>query len=118
MLLPDDFSIKIQSKLGEEIIISKGKLKKGAIESRALEKDLLEKLFIKYGSQVTRKFIDNVTQMCLEALAAHGFSVSMKSYTLSDKAEKKVKDIDDRVNREIENLILQFRNGKLERVIK
>ncbi len=115
MLLPKDFSIKVTPKLGEEIVIVKGRLKKGAIESRALEKDLLEKLFIKYGSKVTQKFIDNVTQMCLEALAGHGFSVSMNSYSLSNKAEKKIQDIDDKVNREIENLILQYRNGKLER---
>ncbi|MBD3398254.1 DNA-directed RNA polymerase subunit A' [Candidatus Micrarchaeota archaeon] len=115
MLLPDDFSIKIKSKLKEEIVISKGKLKKGAIESRAIEKELLEKLFIKHGSAFTRKFIDDVTQMSLEALAWHGFSVSMQSYTLSDKAEKKVHEVGDKVKREIENLILQYKNGKLER---
>jgi DNA-directed RNA polymerase subunit A' len=115
MLLPDDLSIKIRSKLGEEIVISRGKLRKGAIESRALENDLLERLFVSHGSKVTRAFIDNVTQMCLEALSWHGFSVSMRSYTLSGKAEKKVGEIDDKVTREIENLILQYRNGKLER---
>jgi DNA-directed RNA polymerase subunit A' len=108
-------SIKIKSKLGEEIVISKGKLKKGAIESRALENDLLERMFVTHGSKVTRDFIDNVTQMCLEAISWHGFSVSMRSYTLSDKAVKKVADVDDKVKREIENLILQFKNGKLER---
>ncbi|MBN2122007.1 DNA-directed RNA polymerase subunit A' [Candidatus Micrarchaeota archaeon] len=115
MLLPEDLSIKIKSKLGEEIIISKGKLKKGAIESRALENDLLERLFVSHGSKVTRDFIDNVTQMCLEAISWHGFSVSMRSYTLSEKAVKKVAEVDDKVKREIENLILQFKNGKLER---
>lgn len=115
MLLPEDFSIKIKSKLGEEIVITKGKLKKGAVESRALEGELLERMFVNYGSEYTRNFVDKVTQMCLEALTWHGFSVSMNSYTLSGKAEKKVQDIDDKVKREIENLILQYRNGKLER---
>jgi DNA-directed RNA polymerase subunit A' len=115
MLLPEDLSMKIQSKLGEEIVITKGKLKKGAIESRALENKLIENMFVKYGSAFTRKFTDDVTQMCLEALSWHGFSVSMASYTLSEKAEKKVRETGDRVKREIENLILQYRNGKLER---
>jgi DNA-directed RNA polymerase subunit A' len=115
MLLPDDLSIKIKSKLGEEIVISRGKLKKGSIESRALENDLLERLFVSHGSKVTRDFIDNVTQMCLMAISWHGFSVSMRSYTLSEKAVKKVDDLGDKVKREIENLILQYKNGKLER---
>ena len=115
LLLPDDLSMKIDSKLGEQIVISKGKLKKGAIESRAIEKELLEKIFVKYGAKFTRKFIDDVTQMSLKALSWHGFSVSMDSYTLSEQADKKVKAIEDKVKREIENLILQYKNGKLER---
>lgn len=115
MLLPDDLSLRIKSKLGEEIVISRGKLKKGAIESRALENDLLERLFVTHGSAATRRFIDAVTQMCLEAISWHGFSVSMRSYSLSEKAEKRVEEIGDKVKRETENLILQYKNGKLER---
>lgn len=115
LLLPEDLSMKIKSKLGEEIVISKGRLRKGAIESRALENDLIERMFVKYGARFTRDFIDSVTQMCLEALSWYGFSVSMKSYTLSDKAGKRVGDVGDKVRREIENLILQYKNGKLER---
>ncbi len=115
LLIPDDLSMKTTSKLGEEIVITNGKIKKGALESRALGSEILERMFVRYGSKATRDFIDSVTQMSLEALSWHGFSVSMKSYTLSPAAVKRVKDVDDKVNREVENLILQYRNGKLER---
>jgi len=115
MLLPESLNLKIKSKLGEEIVIRKGHIMKGAIESRALEKELLENIFILEGAHFARDFLDNSTNMCLEALSWRGFSVSMKNYTLSEKADKKVKDIEDKLNREVENLILQFKNAKLER---
>ncbi len=115
MLLPKGLSIKMKSKLGEEIVIRNGQLVKGAVESRALENELLEQIFIKQGSAATREFLDNVTNMCLEALSWRGLSVSMKNYTLSPEADKKVKGIDQKAEREIENLIMQYKSGKLER---
>lgn len=115
MLLPKGLSIKMKSKLGEEIVIRNGQLVKGAVESRALENELLEQIFVKHGSKVAREFLDNVTNLCLEALSWRGLSVSMKNYTLSPEADKKVRGIDEKAEREIENLIMQYKSGKLER---
>jgi len=115
MLLPKGLNAKIKSKLGEEIIIKDGELIRGAVESRALERDLLEQIFVKHGAQAAREFIDNVTNMCLEGLSWNGMSVSMRNYTLSPAAEKRVKEIEEKANKEIENLIMQYKNGKLER---
>ncbi|MDD5336875.1 MAG: DNA-directed RNA polymerase subunit A' [Candidatus ainarchaeum sp.] len=114
-LLPPELNIKIQSKLGEEIVIRNGKLLKGTIESKAIENDLLEQLFIQYGPAYIRKFLDQVTRVALEVITAHGLSVSLKSYTLPPKSAEKVKEVEDRMNREIENLILQYRNKTLAR---
>ena len=115
LLLPKGMNIKVRSKLGEEVVIKDGELLKGAVESRALEGEMLEQIFVKLGSQAAKEFLDNVTNMCLEALSWNGMSVSMKNYSLSANADKKVKDIEDKANREIENLIMQYKNGKLER---
>lgn len=113
-LLPNDFNIKIRSKLGEEIVIKNGKLIKGTIESRAIENDLLEQIFIQYGPVATKQFIDNVTKIAVEVITLRGLSVSFKDYTLSLTAEEKINEIINRMNREIENLILKCKNKTLQ----
>ncbi len=115
MLLPEDTNLKVTSKLGEEIIIKNGKLVKGAVESKATEGELLEKMFVNHGPEFTKNFIDNSTRMALEAISIHGLSVSLKDYTLSTKGSEKVKGITDKMNREIDNLIMQYKNRSLER---
>lgn len=114
-LLPDDTNLKVTSKLGDEIVIKNGKLVKGAVESKATEGELLEKMFVNHGAEFTRAFIDNATRMALEAISLAGLSVSLKDYSLSPKAEDKVKELTDKMNREIDNLIVQYKNRSLER---
>ena len=114
-LLPSDMNMDFKSKLGERIIIKNGRLTSGTIESKAIENELLEYIFMKYGAAETRKFLDKVTKVALEVITAHGLSVSLRSYTLSDKAQAKVREIQDKMNREIENLILKYKNKTLDR---
>ncbi len=114
-LLPDDLSVKVSSKLGEEIVIKNGKLIKGAVESKAMEGELLERLFINHGPEYTKQFLDRSTRLALEAISLYGLSVSLKDYSLSPKGDEKVKEITDRMDREIDNLIMQYKNRSLER---
>jgi len=115
MLLPKDTNLKVQSKLGEEIVIKNGKLIKGAVESKATEGELLERMFVNHGPQVTKNFIDSVTRLALEALSIHGLSVSLKDYSLTEKGEAKVLEVTSKMDREIDNLIMQYKNRSLER---
>ncbi|MBI5224031.1 DNA-directed RNA polymerase subunit A' [Candidatus Micrarchaeota archaeon] len=115
LLLPDDISLKVKSKLGEEIVIKNGKLVKGAIESKAMEGELLEKIFLMHGPEYTRAFIDSSTRLALQSVSIYGLSVSLKDYTLSPKADEKVAEILSKMNREVENLIMQFKSRSLER---
>jgi DNA-directed RNA polymerase subunit A' len=114
-LLPGDISLRVQSKLGEEIVIRNGKLIKGAVESKATEGELLEKMFVLHGPEATKKFIDSATRLALEAISIQGLSVSLKDYSLSPKGEEKVREINSKMDREIDNLIMQYRNRSLER---
>jgi DNA-directed RNA polymerase subunit A' len=114
-LLPDDLNIKMDSKLGEEIVIRQGKLMKGSIESKAMEGELLEKIFVGHGTAFTKNFLNSATKMALTAISLHGLSVSLKDYSLSDKGEDRVNAIIDKMNREIDNLIMQYKNKSLER---
>jgi DNA-directed RNA polymerase subunit A' len=75
----------------------------------------LEKIFILHGPEYTRNFIDNATKLALESVSIYGLSVSLKDYTLSDKAYGKVDEVNQKMNREVENLIVQYKNKSLER---
>jgi DNA-directed RNA polymerase subunit A' len=114
-LLPNDINIKVQSKLGEEIVIRKGKLIHGAIESKAMESELLERVFITKGHEFTEDFLNKAIILALEAISIFGLSVSLLDYTLSNKADEKVKSTLDKMDREMDNLIMQYKNKSLER---
>ncbi len=81
--------LKSYPKLGDEIIIKYGKLVKGAIESKAMEGELLENMFVNHGAEFTRNFLDSATVLSLEAISIHGLSVSLKDYTVSPKGVEK-----------------------------
>jgi len=114
-LLPNDFSMRSTTKVGQDVVIRSGKLIKGAMDSKSYEGELLEGLFIRYGSEFTKDFLDKSTTLALEAISMKGLSVSIKDYTLSDKANKKVTDTTDKMNREIDNLVMQYKNRSLDR---
>ncbi len=114
-ILPEDFGLKIKSKLEENIIIRKGRLVKGAIESKAMEGELLERIFINEGPDFTREFLNKATRLALEAISLKGLSVSLKDYTLSEKAKNRLKETVERMSREIDNLVMQYRNKSLDR---
>jgi DNA-directed RNA polymerase subunit A' len=115
LLLPEEVNMKIQSKLGEEIVIRKGNLIRGAIESKAMESELLEHIFITKGHDFTDDFLNKTTLLALEAISIEGLSVSLADYTLSDKANDKLKSTTGKMNREIDNLIMQYKNKSLDR---
>lgn len=115
LLLPESLSVKVKSKMNEEIVITKGKLIKGALDSNAMSGEVLEKIFVSMGPEYTAAFLDNSTRMALEAITIHGLTVSLKDYTLSEKAKKKIAEIVEKMNREIDNLIMQYKNKSLER---
>ncbi len=115
LLLPDDINVKYTSKMGEEVVIEKGVLKKGAVDSKGAEHAILEVVFAKHGPEFTKWFLDSLTKMALEALAWRQISVSLKDYVLDMKAKAKIKKLLEDMDREIENLILKFKNKTLER---
>jgi DNA-directed RNA polymerase subunit A' len=114
-LLPQSANLRTISKLGQEIVIKNGKLLKGAVESKVMEGELLENMFVTEGSEFTKNFIDRTTRLALEVISRHGLSVSLKDYTISENGMGKVKEITDKMSREVDNLVMQYRNRSLER---
>ena len=113
-LLPNSLSFKSKSKIKGSVVIEKGKLLKGAFDSKTIV-ELIENLFLDYGVDVTREFLNESSILSLEMISLFGLSVSLKDYTLSDKAYKSVDEINSKLRREVDNLILQYKNKTLER---
>jgi len=129
MLLPEDFNLAYVSKLCQEpvckkekceydgyVVIKNGKLISGAIESKGFESELIEKIVREYGSERARKFIDNATRISLYAISKFGFSVDLANYTLPDEAAKKIEEIEKNAKREVDALVMQYKNRTLERL--
>jgi len=114
-LLTPDINIKKTSELGQTVVIKKGKLIKGGIDNKIIGGTLLEYIFLKYGPEHTKDFLDKVTQMGLYAITNIGFSVSLKSYNLSEKADKTLDEMLDTMNREINLMVEKYKNKSLER---
>jgi len=116
MLLPKDFSLTCRSKLGERIVIKEGELVSGAIESKAFENEIIERLVHQYGSEVARKFIDDSTRIALHVVTRHGFSVDLSNYSLPKEAEAKIAAIQEDAKRQVDALVLEYKNRSLERL--
>jgi DNA-directed RNA polymerase subunit A' len=115
MLIPDDINATFKSKLGEEVVIKDGRLLKGAIESKGVSGEILEKIFLRDGPEAARNFLDAATRMGLEYLTMYGLSVSLKQYDLGDKAREDRDKILNNLNRQIDALVEKFNNKTLER---
>lgn len=114
-LLPKGLTMRIKSKLGGDIVIRDSKLVKGAIESRSIESEILERIFVEHGADYTRDFLNSATKLALQSISTSGLTVSLQDYTLSPSAQKDLEKLLDKMNREIDNLILQYKNKTLER---
>ncbi len=111
--LPDDANLRTRTKMGKDMLIKDGKLVEGVVEKKSLEK-LLEYLFLSYGPKTTREFLDATTKIALYIITRHGFTVSPADYDLSKETKEEIEKIQQEMVREIENLILQYKNKTLQ----
>jgi DNA-directed RNA polymerase subunit A' len=115
MLIPEDINATFKSKLGEEVVIKDGKLLKGAIESKGISGEILEKIFLRDGPEAARTFLDSATRMGLNYLEMYGLSVSLKQYEIAPKPREEIDKILNNLNRQIETLVGKCNSKTLER---
>ncbi len=130
MLFPKDFNIEYRTPLCREegecskakcpydgyVIIKNGKLLHGAMEKKGLSGKILEKLFREYGSSVAREFIDRVSKLSVMAITQEGFSVGIDDYHVEGETLKRIHEIRDKAIKEVESLIVKYKNKTLERL--
>ncbi|MBI2543029.1 MAG: DNA-directed RNA polymerase subunit A' [Candidatus Aenigmarchaeota archaeon] len=117
LFLPKDLSMEFKSNSGELVVIERGKLVKGVIDKASVGSEtgkLLDKVEKFYGSEFAKKFIYNVTRLAIAVLTTAGFSVSISDQDLTDKARRDIKEIIEKIRKEVDDTNEQFEKGELK----
>jgi DNA-directed RNA polymerase subunit A' len=125
-LLPPELSLEMKSKFVRKlpdgsdhpdntIIIKNGILVSGALDNRAVD-EILERIIQLKGSEAGRQFLDRFGKLALAVVTRTGFSVSLANYSLPAEAIKQIEALQDRMRREIESVITQYKNKTLVRL--
>jgi len=123
MLLPKDLNLEFKSSVyssgfdDEMVVIKNGQLKKGVIDDDALGEGngkLIDAIERKYGSEVTREFIDKMTRLVLDVVTKKGFSISVADTNITEKAKKKIEKTVEEFEQNSDKLIKDFNAGRIE----
>lgn len=119
-LLPKGLNLRIESKIGKKgsgksiVEIKNGVMVSGYFEKKSIN-SLIEAIALEYGSEEARKFIDRIGVLGGEIITRKGITVGIKDYTISEEGEKKLKEIVDNAEKQVNAYIMQYKNKTLER---
>ncbi len=116
-LLPEDFEFAGKDKTGADLIIKKGKLTSGIMDSANLGKGsgiMLRDLHKRYGAEFTADFISKAMKLGIFVLMHHGFTTSIRDTDLPDEAVKKITETLDQAYKKVDMLIDLFHKKDLE----
>ncbi|EQD41484.1 DNA-directed RNA polymerase subunit alpha [mine drainage metagenome] len=116
MILPEDLNFEYTDKKDDKnnVVIKKGKLIKGYVNSKIVKKGkLILYLYSEYGPEKAKDFIDSITIMAGRAAYIAGMSISMRDYYISALEKDREKIISNTLN-EAKELLDKYRNKTLE----
>ena len=99
------------------VVIKNGELKRGVIDSKAIGSehgkliDIVEK---EYGAEVAHEFIDRVSNLAIKYLDRNGFTIGLDDVDLSIDIVERIDKIIQESEREVDNLIKLYKEGKIE----
>ncbi|RLI87426.1 MAG: DNA-directed RNA polymerase subunit A' [Archaeoglobales archaeon] len=99
------------------VVIRKGELIKGTIDEKAVgafKGIIIDEIMRKYGSEETRKFIDNMTQLAIRAIMHTGFSFGISDEDIPEEAISQIHEVINEAEKKVEELIKAYREGNLE----
>jgi len=127
LLLPEDLDLEFDNKMGRKadpsdkraqveghVKIVKGKILSGAIDAEGMSGKLLNEIFIRFGSERARQFIDQSTQLSINAFMKYGFSVGIDEQDMPDTGKKELKDLLSSVESRVNELIELHGKGELK----
>lgn len=131
MMLPKDLNVEFKAgKLCHEVNgctkekcpyegyvkIENGEIICGAMEKKGVTNVILNKISTDYGDERAKEYIDQVSKMTVRAISMLGFSVGVNSYRIDKNTHNEVKQVRDKAIKEVEALVMQYKNNTLERL--
>jgi len=134
LFLPKDLNYVLKSTicrncatcLGEKcphdsyVVVKDGFLKCGIIDRRSIgaeqSESILHRIIKDYGSEAGRKFLNSICQLLKVFISLRGFTFSYDELELSDAAQKKIRRNMNIIEKRIEKLITDYREGTLPRL--
>ncbi len=127
VLLPSDFNYSGHSRLCDRskdkcdkethVTIESGKLVSGIMDRNSLGEEsglMLRSIHKKYGETYSIDLLGKVFRLGIEYLFRTGFTSALSDTDLPESAKLRIREDLDAAKREVDNLIAQFREGKLE----
>jgi len=116
-LIPEDFDFVGKTKTGEKVIIKKGILEEGFLDSSNLGVGkglLLRNLHKKYGPDITLGILENIFRLGSEVLQIRGFTSSLSDTDLNNESKATIESILKNAEESVNALVEQFHKGNLE----
>lgn len=127
-LLPRDLTLTYKGKLcrncknckGEGcedeayVTIKNGRLISGIIDTEGVSGILLNELFIRYGSDIAREYIDKSTRLGIRSIMKYGFSIGIDEEDLPKSARNQIDELLDETESNVNDLIKDYRGGELK----
>ncbi len=127
VLLPEDFDFEGHSRLCDRskdkcdkethVVIKDGKIVSGVMDRNSLGEEsglMLRNLHQKYGKDLSIDLLGKIFRLGIEYLLRTGFTSALSDTDLPDSAKQKIRDDLNIARQEVDSLIVQFREGKLE----
>ncbi|MBI3027515.1 DNA-directed RNA polymerase subunit A' [Candidatus Woesearchaeota archaeon] len=127
VLLPDDFDYTGHSRSCDRskekcdkdahVVIKGGKLVSGAMDRNSLGEEsglMLRNIHQKYGKDFSINLLGKIFRLGIEYLLRIGFTSALSDTDLPESARAEIKENLDNAKKEVDSLIAQFREGKLD----
>jgi len=98
------------------VVIKNGNLVKGTIDKASVGAEtgkMIDELEKDYGTETVKKFLFSITKLAIEVLMKSGFSISISDQDLPEEAKVDIKNIIEKVRKDVDKLIELFERGEL-----
>ncbi len=100
-------------------VIENGELIHGQIDEKgvgAFKGEILNKIIRREGSEGGRKFIDNVTKLCIGAIMVQGFTTSIADQDIPEEATRQIAERLTEAESNVDKLVAAYNEGTLEQM--
>lgn len=102
------------------VVVRKGELRCGVIDKNSIgaerSESMLHRIVKDYGTDVAQAFLNSLSKLCVEYVSTLGFTFSIDELDLSDKAKKKIEEVIGKAEKDVHELISDYREGTLQRL--